>query len=544
MNVKKILEKKKNFKEKNESSLFFKRKNIIDEDIQITDKIPKIFVGHLDSAQKTENFKNKSTKFSKKYKIENKKDYASIDKKKFENNNLVTIQSDDNEIYLNVKSKNGNYSKTVDITLNHNNLKTFYPNAENNRSLSGDKLIKPASFLSIECNNKNNFESQIKRENKSKIFLNKNLMENKDILYIKIKPENLISKDNSSHKLIDRKNINDNITFNTYNTYLNIQNLDKLDVTLENNPTTKENFLKRYCYNNFTSSRNNDNININNIKTSNNNDNNYNHKKIGKSDGEIEFSNTSSNYQKDLVYFSDDKNVQNANLINEIIDTDNNDNLDTNEYYEFYDNYDVNINNGSLSNKINSNFLKKKSPNQNNIYIKSPRLFFHCRKPVLKKSRSNSKDSKNSKNKKCECNNILLVDDELFNLSSMKFLLKKKKISADSAINGRDCLDKINEKLNKNCPECNQNEYKIIFMDVMMPELDGIEASNMIQEMVDKNLLSGNLKIIISTAHDSEVIRHRTREIKIIVEFISKPVKKSKIDELLNKYYYSLQNIQ
>lgn len=254
-------------------------------------------------------------------------------------------------------------------------------------------------------------------------------------------------------------------------------------------------------------------------------------------ENEIEYS------SKECKNSSDTLNKNSKKMINEN-NSENNDEINEN-----YDNFDQNLN--SNLNKNYAQFAKnpfgKNDQNLNINYIRSPRLFFSCKIPSqIKTKRRNSKKSNNSSDNpdkpKCDCNDILLVDDELFNISSMKFLLKKKKLKADTAMNGRESIDRINEKLRIQCSECNQVEYKLIFMDIMMPELDGIEASKLIQEMVEKKSLSENVKILILTAHDTEIIRKRAAGIKIIKEFISKPVKKSIVDELLNKHYFNFHN--
>ncbi len=105
-------------------------------------------------------------------------------------------------------------------------------------------------------------------------------------------------------------------------------------------------------------------------------------------------------------------------------------------------------------------------------------------------------------------------------------------------MNGRESILKIEEKLKKKCAECLQAEYKLIFMDILMPVMDGIEACKVIEDMVKKGSLSLNVKILIFTAHDSDIIRNRALEISVIKEFVGKPIKKSVVDELLNKYYF------
>ena len=45
----------------------------------------------------------------------------------------------------------------------------------------------------------------------------------------------------------------------------------------------------------------------------------------------------------------------------------------------------------------------------------------------------------------------------------------------DSANNGLKALEKISEHIDSDCD--NDEKYKLIFMDVQMPEMDGIEAT-------------------------------------------------------------------
>lgn len=60
---------------------------------------------------------------------------------------------------------------------------------------------------------------------------------------------------------------------------------------------------------------------------------------------------------------------------------------------------------------------------------------------------------------------ILFVDDNIMNLSVAKGLLKKTKIQIDTADSGVGCLDLTR-----------QNKYDLIFMDHLMPEMDGVET--------------------------------------------------------------------
>jgi CheY-like chemotaxis protein len=67
---------------------------------------------------------------------------------------------------------------------------------------------------------------------------------------------------------------------------------------------------------------------------------------------------------------------------------------------------------------------------------------------------------------------ILVVDDNAVNLNVACGLLKLCKITADTALSGQEAIDKIN-----------QNQYDIVFMDHMMPGMDGVEATKIIRKM-------------------------------------------------------------
>jgi len=60
--------------------------------------------------------------------------------------------------------------------------------------------------------------------------------------------------------------------------------------------------------------------------------------------------------------------------------------------------------------------------------------------------------------------NVLVVDDVKMNINVFKALLKRTEINVDSAMSGSEALDMIKEK-----------KYDIIFLDHMMPDMDGIK---------------------------------------------------------------------
>ncbi|MGN0588916.1 MAG: response regulator, partial [Ruminiclostridium sp.] len=66
---------------------------------------------------------------------------------------------------------------------------------------------------------------------------------------------------------------------------------------------------------------------------------------------------------------------------------------------------------------------------------------------------------------------VLVVDDNETNLLVAKSLLKRTKVRLDTAVSGSKCI-----KLLRN------NSYDIVFLDHMMPEMDGIETLKKIRE--------------------------------------------------------------
>ena len=78
----------------------------------------------------------------------------------------------------------------------------------------------------------------------------------------------------------------------------------------------------------------------------------------------------------------------------------------------------------------------------------------------------------------CDCQpKILLVDDMPFNLIPVTLLLQEEfGIDAHTATNGQDAYEQYKKLFDKECG-CPERTFKLIFMDIQMPIMDGIEAT-------------------------------------------------------------------
>ncbi len=117
---------------------------------------------------------------------------------------------------------------------------------------------------------------------------------------------------------------------------------------------------------------------------------------------------------------------------------------------------------------------------------------------------------------------ILVVDDNQMNLKVFTGLLKNSGMKIDTAMSGKECLELMR-----------QQSYHIIFLDHLMPEMDGIEVLKRAKEMKDN--LNTNAVMIALTANAVSGAREMFLE-QGFNDYLSKPIVASKLEEVLRRY--------
>jgi CheY-like chemotaxis protein len=114
---------------------------------------------------------------------------------------------------------------------------------------------------------------------------------------------------------------------------------------------------------------------------------------------------------------------------------------------------------------------------------------------------------------------ILLVEDDPANQKVTLLILKKLGYQADAVNNGLEALQAL-EKI----------QYDIVLMDILMPEMDGITAT---QEI--RRIWPNGPKIIALTAYLMPNGREKCLEVGMD-DYIIKPVSVSESRDVLNAY--------
>ncbi|WP_245864375.1 PAS domain-containing hybrid sensor histidine kinase/response regulator [Paenibacillus donghaensis] len=114
---------------------------------------------------------------------------------------------------------------------------------------------------------------------------------------------------------------------------------------------------------------------------------------------------------------------------------------------------------------------------------------------------------------------ILIAEDHPVNQQLLRAFLKKRGYTADLALNGEEAVQAVLSR-----------SYDLVFMDVQMPVMDGIEATGIIREQL------GLYPVIIAA---TAFARKEDKEMCLkagMQDFISKPIRISELDRVLKEW--------
>lgn len=118
-------------------------------------------------------------------------------------------------------------------------------------------------------------------------------------------------------------------------------------------------------------------------------------------------------------------------------------------------------------------------------------------------------------------NKVLVAEDNLINQKMMEQILIKLNIDFCIVSNGKEAINKINTE-----------HFDLIFMDVRMPEMDGIEATRIIKSLPLKH----RMPIIVGLTANATTQDREECISNGMDDYISKPAKLKDIQKCLQKY--------
>ena len=116
---------------------------------------------------------------------------------------------------------------------------------------------------------------------------------------------------------------------------------------------------------------------------------------------------------------------------------------------------------------------------------------------------------------------VMVIDDDLVILESIKAILKELGISCDTASSGEDALRLIGQN----------GSYDIYFVDWQMPGIDGITLTTMLK---DATFNTGNNVAIMISSTEWEILGDKAKEAGVD-KFLSKPLSSTAIAEVINE---------
>ncbi|MCP4162875.1 MAG: response regulator [Deltaproteobacteria bacterium] len=150
-------------------------------------------------------------------------------------------------------------------------------------------------------------------------------------------------------------------------------------------------------------------------------------------------------------------------------------------------------------------------------------LFLHSVESALPREQRHMLKMLHDDNELFKEKKVLLVDDDMRNIYAMTGLLQKYRLKVTMADNGKKALEKIKEQ-----------KFDIVLMDIMMPEMDGYEATRRIRAQKEYK----KLPIIALTA--KAMLEDREKCLQAgVSDYLAKPVDRDKLLSMLKVWLFA-----
>ncbi len=119
---------------------------------------------------------------------------------------------------------------------------------------------------------------------------------------------------------------------------------------------------------------------------------------------------------------------------------------------------------------------------------------------------------------------LLLAEDQYINQKVVHRLLKKLGYAVDVVANGFEVLEAFEKQ-----------DYDVVFMDVMMPGMSGIEATKHIRDK------EGNIPYIIALTANAREADRRSCLQAGMQDFLAKPIDIKALSDALERYFQTIE---
>ena len=142
----------------------------------------------------------------------------------------------------------------------------------------------------------------------------------------------------------------------------------------------------------------------------------------------------------------------------------------------------------------------------------------------LTTSASQDSDTLNVSGMKVRDTQVLVTDDNQINLKVIKNTLEYYGLTVTTAVCGREAIEL-----------CAKQKFDIVFMDQMMPQMDGVEAMCRIRQLSEHYMPQAKGKIVVLTANAIEGVKEELLDAGFD-DYLSKPINYCELESVFERF--------